>query len=395
MKVLLFRHSNICNDSLNAFTDYIADEFSKRGVEHEFFDVTRDPELMQNELYRIIDDGFDAVLTFNDPDIHNTLTPEGRSLFDKYGVQFYNWIVDHPMSQMHYLDSCCMNYNILCLDRQHVKFVNNYRPGIRSVSFLPLGGIPLDKSIMNPISDREYDISFPGGLSADTLKDAFDSYKRMESPNKDIILNLIDHMLEDRRLDPDIALSIVLKDLFGTDRLDDNEYRKALQLANTANNFMRNYNREEVLRCLIDTELSLHIFGNGWRERIGTGSGHTMFHTSLSYQKTGEVFKRSKILLNVMPCFKDGTHDRIASAMLHNALAMTDRSRYLDELPRGTMGFYDIDNINELPDILRELLDNSEKIQNIADCGYEYANEHFTWEKTVDKLLEIMNSTGQ
>lgn len=394
MKVLLFRQTKICNNLFNALTDYIAEELCKRNIEYSFIDVTQPAQAIVCDMYNTLDESFDAVLAFNDPNCHSVTMPDGESIYDKYNIQFFNWIVDHPISQLHYLDTNFRNYNVICLDRKHVEFIKRCYTNIKSVSFLPLGGISSLTEELIPLRYRKYGIVFSGGFDNYTLQEAFDSFESMENPNKDIIMNLIDYLMNNRSTEVTEALDIVLKECFGIDKLDDNNYRIALQLANLANNFMRSYNREAVLRCLVDSDLELHLFGNGWENRIGRGK-HTFFLKSVSFDETESIFGSGKIVLNVMPSFKDGTHDRIASGMLHNALVMTDHSKYLDELPNGLMSFYDLDNIGELPERINDLLTDIDTAQSIADCGYEYAKNHFTWEKTVDALLEIIRlNTG-
>lgn len=334
-----------------------------------------------------------AVIAFNDPGYHNICTTDGQNIFDKYEVQFYNWIVDHPVSQLHYLETSCNNYNILCLDRYHVDFVKSYRPNIRSVSFLPLGGISEQIERVNPIKDRLYDVVFPGGMLNGTLMDALNSYKNLPMPNNEIILNIIDYMMSNQSEDVISALDETLNDLYGSLILDDEEnYQKALRLASVANDFMRSYNRETVLRKLLSSDVKLHIFGEGWKERIGLGS-NTIFHSPLPYEESVEIFRRAKVVINIMPCFKNGTHDRIASGMLQRAAVMTDRSIFLDEMPNGVVAFYDIEQLDDIPERLKEMLSKPKKLQEIADMGYEYGKENFTWEKTVEKLLGLMRST--
>ncbi len=212
----------------------------------------------------------------------------------------------------------------------------------------------------------------------------------MPSPNKEIILNLIDYLMGNREVDATVALDRMLKERFGIGNLDDKNYKIALQLAGQANNFMRDYAREEIIVCLAGSNINLHVFGSGWENRLGKRNKHMTFHKPVSFAESETIFGNCKILLNIMPCFKDGIHDRIPSGMLHRAVVMTDHSKYLDELPKGLMSFYDIDNVKELPDKLHELLADADMAQRIADAGHDYAVDHFTWEKTVDELIRII-----
>lgn len=389
-KILLFKHISICNNLFNSLNDSIIVELDKRGIEYTFIDITGSPNKVEEEMLAKLDKSFDAVLAFNETYYHNLKLEDGENIFDRYHIPFYNWIVDHPLGISEYFNTSCRNYNVLCMDRQHVEFVKRYRPEIKSVSFLPLGGMGADRNRIISLKERKYDVAFPGGFLPKTLEETLDEYNRLQEPNREIILNLIDYLMENRDQEVTIALDTVLKERFGIDCLDEANYDIALDLAASANDFMRSYFREEVIRTLIYANIDFHIFGNGWRERVGMGSGKTTFHDGVSFNETGSIFANTKILLNVMPCFKDGMHDRIASGMLHNTLVMTDHSKYLDELPNNIMGFYSIDDVSELPVLLKGLLCDIDKAQIIADNGYEYALKHFSWEKTIDALLAIM-----
>ncbi len=160
-KVLLFRHHDVCGNLLNTLADYVAAELDKRNIAYEFIDITRPQPVVFEELNEKIDDSFDAAIMFNDPGWHNYLTDQGESFFERFGISFFNWVVDHPVSQLHYLESKCRNYNLICIDRCHVDFVKRYNPAINSVSFLPLGGIGDSNETAIPVSERKYDVAFP------------------------------------------------------------------------------------------------------------------------------------------------------------------------------------------------------------------------------------------
>ena len=389
-KILLFKHFDLCGDSINVFSDSLADELRRKDIDYDFVDITKPQAMIIKDLYNVLSEGFDAAIIFNDPGVHNLLDENGESVFDKFNIQFYNWIIDHPMSQLHYLESKCKNYNVICIDRKHVIFAQKYNPSIKNIVFLPLGGLEDRKEYSIPINERKYDVAFTGNVQSLTLSEMLESFKKMPFPNNEIILNLIDYMMENRDVDTAFALDTVLSERIGITKIDFEDYKIALQLANQANIFMRNYARETVVRRLINSDIDFHIFGGGWDKRIGIGSNRVKCHKGVPFKETDQIFGNCKILLNILPVFKDGTHDRIASGMLHRTVVLTDHSKYLDELPKGVMSFYDIKNVNELPKLLHELLADSRTSQEIANAGFNYANEQFTWGVIVDKLISII-----
>lgn len=388
-KVLLFKHADICFDSLNAFSDYVAEQLNSYDIKYDYIDVTKPSEIIIQDMYNKLNDSFDVALAFNAPGQHNVMY-NNENIFDKYNIPFYNWIVDHPITNMHYLESSCKNYNLICMDRNHVKYVKEKCPSVRNAFFIPLGGVsPEEPSI--PLDERMFDVSFPGGFPGKVLNEMFNSYKDYPEPNRELILNLIDYSIENTKLDITEVLEIILQKVFGTTDLKDEDYTKALKIALRANNFMRLYFRTEVLQQLINSDLKLHIFGYSDENRIGSGSGKTVFHGAIPYNKSGYIFRNSKIILNIMPCFKNGSHDRIASGMLHGNVVLTDHSRYLDELPDNILRFYDISKSEELPGIIENLMQEPKTMQELSINGQEYAIKHFSWKKSVDSFLQIAN----
>ncbi len=76
--------------------------------------------------------------------------------------------------------------------------------------------------------------------------------------------------------------------------------------------------------------------------------------------------------------------------MLNRTMVLTDKSRYLRELPEDTLFFYDIKKPQEIAEKVELILDDPYRYADMIEKAYEYARENFSWEKTVDKLLKII-----
>ena len=106
----------------------------------------------------------------------------------------------------------------------------------------------------------------------------------------------------------------------------------------------------------------------------------------------------SRIVLSTMTWFKDGTHDRVFNGMLQGAVAVTDTSVYMEEEFKGIyaggdygaadaeLGFFRLSEIEKLPDMVRYLLDDPGRMQQLADAGYKKALAGHTWEKRAMEL---------
>ena len=102
---------------------------------------------------------------------------------------------------------------------------------------------------------------------------------------------------------------------------------------------------------------------------------------------------QTKLSLNVMPWFKNGAHDRIFNSMLNGAVCLTDSSIYLDEILHDGKDcvLYSLAEMERLPEMAKELLADPDRMQAVADAGYELAQAGHTWAhraKTLHNLVE-------
>jgi glycosyltransferase involved in cell wall biosynthesis len=90
---------------------------------------------------------------------------------------------------------------------------------------------------------------------------------------------------------------------------------------------------------------------------------------------------QSKIVLNTLTWFKDGSHDRIFNGMLAGAVVVSDSSRYLKEQFENhrELELFELEEIETLPDIVEGLLSDLPRAQQMADRGRAAAQARHTW----------------
>lgn len=95
---------------------------------------------------------------------------------------------------------------------------------------------------------------------------------------------------------------------------------------------MRSYFRGEIIKCLAEHKIPVHVFGANW-EKLDCSSHDYIIKNGREVDSVtcAEAIADARISLNVMPWFKDGTHDRVFTAMLQHTLSLTDDSGYLRE----------------------------------------------------------------
>ena len=98
----------------------------------------------------------------------------------------------------------------------------------------------------------------------------------------------------------------------------------------------------------------------------------------------------ARINLNVMPGFKQGTHDRIFNTLLQHSVPLTDCSTWIQEnfTDGKDIALYDLDHLEKLPQIARRLLSDVGLAETIITNGYQKVSESFTWGHCTDWILE-------
>ena len=388
-RVLLFRTEGICHGTLQVCNEKIAECMRNEGIQCDILECRRPRNEVLCELEKMLSGGYDAAIAFNQTDLSDIVLQSGECIFDHYHVPFYNYIVDSPWGYTLYTETRCKNYHLICVDLDHVEQVKRYCPDIKSVHFLPLGGIS-SKEACIPFENRSIDLLYYAGHEKMTLKEMLEHFKGLPDPYPVLLLNMIDHMMAYREKNEEEALRNVLRDVFHVENIDTGEFRKILVATTEAGLFMRTFIREEVVRTLVKSRIRLHLFGEGWEQRVGSGSGCTVFREGFPYSELSGYLGRARIILNVFPWFKNGTNERIASGALHRTAVLTDHSKYTDTFPQGLLYQYSINNVSELPDQIESILSNPQNTYQTIEKTYEYANRYMTWESTVKDLIELI-----
>ena len=169
-KVLMFRESQICYNTLNIFSESVAECMRSRGIDVGFIDMYLPEDRLVDEFLSARDMGYDIALAFNS---------QGQEKLD-IGIPFYNWIVDHPGEHLQSIKETVADYNVICIDRDHVNYVRRYFPNVSKAVFCPLGGERINSEMdfsFEAFEARKYDVIFTGSHVA--LNDIADGIKNL------------------------------------------------------------------------------------------------------------------------------------------------------------------------------------------------------------------------
>ena len=132
-------------------------------------------------------------------------------------------------------------------------------------------------------------------------------------------------------------------------------------------------------------------FGEKYQESsIGEFSNVTVL-PQMSYRDSLSAIAESAFVLNVMPWFKSGIHDRVLNAMYNGAVSITDSSSMMDTCftPQQDYIAYSLDRIEALPDLLNTYVPDEDFRAQTAARAFAKV-QTFTFAKQAEYIRTIL-----
>ncbi|WP_029201642.1 glycosyltransferase family protein [Oribacterium sp. NK2B42] len=144
---------------------------------------------------------------------------------------------------------------------------------------------------------------------------------------------------------------------------DDLTRLSVMESGEEADWYIRMYYREKVIDSVLNSGRDLWIVGRGWNNY--PKCNHPHFHhisERIPFANSLDIMADARINLNVMPWFKDGTHERVFNTFLQESVSLTNPSTYLKEnfKDQESIYYYELTELNHIPDIIEEILNNPE-----------------------------------
>lgn len=330
---------------------------------------------------------FDAVMDINGIltswGITRTLPPETI-----YGI----YVCDPPVSIRANLEQADDRTVVFGCDKKFCNYMARYFPMIKHVEFVPLSGNACSLEI--PYEEREIDIIFTGTYeNPDKIKEK--ELDRFETGG--VLQRFLEDMLEDIVLNSQYTLQECLSRILKKyhQEVRDEEFADLMEEFMKVDFYARFYYRDKVIRTLLREGLKIHVFGNGWENFQSEYNENLVIHKGGSYA-AGKALANAKIALNIMPWFKDAFQERIASAMLSKAVAVTDESKYIIENFENEkeLLIFSLKDIQGLAGRIKYLLEHASEAAEIAERGYQKVQGH-TWRNRIyDMVRKIERDFG-
>lgn len=386
-KRLVLFHGELA--TLNLFSDQLRQGFVELGYEIFDFDLEQSAVSLGLLYQYIQESSIAAMIAFNSA-FFGMAAPSGENIWEVLGIPCVNIFVDHPYWYHNILMRMPANGIILCIDRNHMSYVDRFYPNIASNGFIAHGGIMLS-STYRQISERKIDVLYAGSLLADYIRQP--DFSGWDFPAEQICDRSIEYLLAhpEETIESVIERQLGLADI----TLTDEELRRFISSCVHIERVVSSHYREQIVGSVARAGISLELYGDGWSKCEWVKLPNVRYGGRVAPEEILEKMEDSKIVLNTLPWFRDGSHERVFNAMLCGAVAVSETSRYLEEvLPADAWVPFDLsaESLQELPQRITDLLADESRLQEIASAGHELAASAHTWKARAQELHEDLLS---
>jgi len=421
-KVIIFKG---IIDSLDAFAKELCAGFEKEGCDVLLVDVN-DLHYFQDDLFNRIDEYAaceDTIVIFFNSIGMLMDGIDGGNYWNRSGVICFDILADPPFFYHSAIESDIKNVTFICVDEEQSDYINRYygkesdyykRNGrVRMSLYMPLAGVvsdtymerdlqnnrnkddvdrgisyDFDITAIEAFNNRKYDVIFTGSIR--DYEDIDTQIYNLDDSLQDMWDIVLGYICEDTSLTIERAIRKCMSDY--SLRLTDEHVHQIILLFKKMDSVIRAMHRQRVITAIADGGIKIDVFGDGWdflKNKL-IHPENLCIHECVSYEESVNIAAQAKISVNVMPWFKTGFHDRIATAMLNGCVSVTDSSSYIDDnyTDGENIVIYKLDNLSELAGNIRTLLENKNNITyRLAMAGKKKAVQADTWHERAKWFL--------
>lgn len=374
--VLIYKGVDVCYNILNLFAEQFGEALKRMGAFVEYFDPESEDVRHMAERAR---KRYRAVIGWQSYMFSITVGKQKTYLHEMITAPAFNFIFDHPIWGKSILTNSPQTVSVLTHDSYYVDFCKKYYKK-HAYLFPPAGDLPKTEE-----NQKKYDISFVG-----TYEDYRDDIIKMHQMDRETRF-LANRFLLAMRKNPNQTADETFRQTLYERRgnYTDEEYLEAFFQCRRMIFCAMHHNRLKIIETLLKAGCTVDVFGDSWEKCPLKQYSNLIRHPSLMGEECMEVWQQSKISLNIMSWHKGGFTERMANIMLCKTVLATDDTTYLKgrfEHGKDLLTFH-IDDIEQLPVMLKEYLSSPEKLEEIAESGYEKTKEFHTWDKRADVFL--------
>ena len=373
-------------ETLSYFSHQMAKEFERIGYPVFFYDL-KNEEQSTRKLRKFLKMRETVLVTFNFQGLEQEagVYKEGVGyIWDTYQMPCFNIAADHPYFYHEHLRELPKGYRHISIDRFQELYFKEFYPEFTHIGFLPLAGTEL---CTGTGQEKRYDVIFTGNY---TELSFFEPYIHwINDEYAAFYQGIIDELIEKPYQTVEaVALAHCEREM---GRGPNEELRIALSKMIFIDLYVRNYWRGKAVCTLVNAGIPVDVVGEGWKKLPDVQRPELLrIHSQTDSLTCLSMIRQARISLNVMPWFKDGAHDRVFNSILNGAVCVSDTSRYLCQELKESEGicYYTLEHLEELPDKVKDLLQNKKRMQDIMSCGQKKVRAVHTWAQRARKLAE-------
>lgn len=379
-------------DTLDIFSLEMIPEFQRLG--YETFELRlQEGKTDLDPFLQFVREKVTAVILYNHYGLDLSIIP-GKNTWKSLQIPVVDILMDHPYCHRSGLLYAPESTVVLCVDRNHMNYVSRFYPKIQTVGFLPHGG-SFDGLPKKPIEERQITILYAGGLSKGGIDRMKPDMTSFPFDAELVVSKTVERNIKDPTRTMESVMEEVLLEMGIT--LSDEELCRVFSELYYADLLIVSYFREKVLKTIAEAGLPIRIYGMGWGDLPWVRECKNVdYRGRVDAWEIVREMAEAKIVLSTHTWFKDGTHDRIFNGMLARAVVVSDSSLFMTENFKTAteadgrdfreLVQFELSEIEALPEMLRDLLGQPDKMQQIADRGYKRALESETHQARAREL---------
>lgn len=385
MHIALLSNYNLY-ESKRYFCAKLAEAFNRLGLETSIIDSST-LHLQQMEFIRackpqetIFTCSFNSIIPFQD----------GKYIADQTGVPHVAFFVDPAFNYKEVFASS--NTIITCVDHFDCEYVRS-----KNFNRVFFWGHAIERELAPAIDqEKPYDVVFLGSCyDHENLRQFW--RQRFTKADIEIIESAVAVVLGDNATPLYLAVQKAMKESGLIWQTEEEFETKFNFYAYYVDNYMRGKDRTELIRSIKNAQV--HVFGDlcwrtekpvlGWEHSL-EGMKNVTIHPAVPFEASLEILKQSKICLNSMPFFKNGTHERIFTGLACGALPITTDNLWIRDNFEHEQNIliYRSNHWNEVDEWVAKYLNNPSKREQIVQEGREKVMREHTWDVRVQQLLE-------
>jgi len=379
--ILIYKGDDVCHNVLTVFAEQFGAALERQGAKVIYFDVSKE-EI--SSLAQYVGLRFKAIVGVQTYLFTVKMKEEEQELHELLHGPKFNFIFDHPIWAKTYMNHKFSDFCVLTLDENYAKFIRKYYD--KNAIFFPPAGI-LKYEGIEWEEKRSYGISFVG-----TCGDYKNEARLLHQMDRNYRFTGNRFLLKMRK-NPNITAEEALKQVLIDEKreVSDSEFYELLYELRRVIYCVTHYYRYNVFKQLLESGLKIDVFGTSWKYSDLSSYANLICHDDVTVEESLEIWKNSKLSLNIMSWHKGGFTERMSNIMLAGAVLVTDKTQYLEEhYTEEEVISFSLDALEQLSEKISTILSDDKMRSAMARSAYEKTKEMHTWDKRAEEFLALL-----